>query len=455
MTRARLATGAAAVMALFILVPAAPASAAANVNVTIDSPASSPPLQNSGVQISGSGAIDRGGLGTNEITGVAIQVTGPQPAPSANPSCHGCGFSFVQGKPTTSFSFPTDLPYNGPYTATVTVTGTEYLALSVGGTPRSGSATRSFKLGVAPAPPHGVRVATNGDRSVTVTWAANPELDLTGYQVQGSDGSKSALIKPGSTLSWTDTQTTQTGGRYTYNVFVARTGADGPSGAPIASASNPIGVDVPAPPPPSTTADGGTVPPLIQSTPTSVGNGPSSNSGAPSLDLSGFLSKTPGASTPKSGTPALPKLVTPGEQVGPDTGFQPTLPFPVTAGRSGQGGKGGAGTPGALGQSAGSSHSTRRTILLPFAAGLFLCVVGIHVRWFNKRFGGDGTDPSLLPVEDVPTGGSDILPSQVPSTAPVGARPVLVGATARGAHRPVGDDPAPSPLDDESVLVTW
>ena len=430
MTRVRLMAAAGAVVASFLLIPAAPASAAANVTVNIASPASGFVASSPGVQVSGNATIDNSGLGTNDITGVTIQVTGP-----VSRSCTGCGFTYAQGQPSTSFSYQADLPYNGPYSATVTVTGTEYLALNLGGTPRSGAATRSFKVGVAPAQPTGVRAVVNGDRTTTVTWRANTEPDIVGYQVQRTDkGSRSALIAKGSPLAWTDTQTTQNGGQYSYVVYVARTGSDGPSGNPISAGSSAVGVDVPAPPPPSTTADGGTVPPLIQPTPTSVGTG-GPNLAAPTLDLSGFLSRNAG-STAKPAGPGLPKLVTPGEQAAPDTGFQPTLPFPLTAG---QGGRAVTPVPGALAaQSAGSRSSTKRTILLPFAAGLFLCVVGIHVRWFNRRFGGDGTDPSLLPVEDVPAGGIDVAPARAPTPPP-----------------PTSNPAPPAPLDDEAVLVTW
>jgi len=426
------------VMVFLMLIPAAPASAATNLNVNITSPGANTTSTTSTVSISGDAAIDQNSLGltTNTITGVSIGVHGAGTA-----ACSGCGAT--SGQPTAHFSYSPFLSYNGPYTADVSVDGQESSIL--GTTPHHQSATINFKVGAAPAAPRSVSTVANGDRSVTVTWRANSEPDIIGYQVQGSDGSKSNLIKPGSTLAWTDTATTQTGGRYTYAVYVARNGADGASGTPIATASGVVGADVPAPPPPSTTADG-SLPPLIQSTPTSIG-GAGSNAAAPSLDLSGFLSKTAGASPP-------PKLVTPGAKLGtpevpaPDTGFQPTLPFPLTAGR---GGKAVTGTPGALGgaQPAGSSSSTKRTILLPFAAGLFLCVVGIHVRWFNKRIGGDGSDPSLLPVEDVPTGGSDIAPAPAPAPRPAG---VLFGARR---PTPAAGDEVLAPLDDEDVLVTW
>ncbi|MDP9072800.1 MAG: hypothetical protein M3N98_01275, partial [Actinomycetota bacterium] len=203
MKAARFAAAAAVATAALVLIPAGPASAV-NPSTTISSPGNGATLTNSTVPISGSTSIPPGLLNGNTITGVAISVTGASTA-----SCSNSGCGATVGGTSTSFSFHPVLAFNGPYTVTANTSASE--AGILGSTPRSDSASASFRLAVPPAAPHGVSAVANADRSVTVSWARNTEPDILGYQVERQDPSSSQLsaaanvAQPagGSSVSWT------------------------------------------------------------------------------------------------------------------------------------------------------------------------------------------------------------------------------------------------------------
>jgi uncharacterized membrane protein YgcG len=131
---------------------------------------------------------------TEQRTSVQMSLT--VPGPQAGP--------YVVAPPTTGneirFTFTPACPnyagpcssgaapaYNGRYTATLS-----------GGA----SGTRTITLSVPPAAPTGVTATATGQHRVKVTWSANREPDLTGYDVYTEDGGIVAQSLPVDTLSY-------------------------------------------------------------------------------------------------------------------------------------------------------------------------------------------------------------------------------------------------------------
>jgi len=363
-------------MAMAVLTAMAPATTALadpnDLPVTLNPPG----VDGAQATISGSAAMsDPFGLHLDRVTAVVIKVTPHQHAGTTE-SCDGCGADLDQGQVSFSFTTP-NLAYNGPYDVTVDVSGRKVVDRLLNGAPVSTRATTAFNIEVAPAPPANVTAVANPDRSVTVSWSRNSEPDLVGYQVQrrpagGGDfqPAGSAVPQPadGSTVQWTDTSTVPTGGQFEYLVVAVRPDGDGRVSDRATSASTGAAVSVPAP----AGAPGG---PGGPGGPTAAGpggiaaTGPGGafTTGAPSsLDLSSFI----------AGGGAPPKVSVPGGVQLPDGTFAATLPF-------GSKNDSDATEPGSveiLGQSA-----SRRTLLLPVATGLLLCLLALHLRRFSRR----------------------------------------------------------------------
>jgi len=374
LSRAVAGMAAAAIAALAVMAPVTPASADDAVSVSVD------PIEVDGgvATVSGSAAMSNP-LGLDQVTDVTITATSRR-HPGTSDRCNGCGASF--GQSSTSFSFTTrELSYNGPYDVVVVVSGKKVLDTLLNGAPVSTTETRSFNVEVAPAAPANVTAVPNPDRSVTVKWARNPEPDLVGYQVQrrgpGSSGFQGVAPKvdqppDGSTVSWTDTTTAASGGQFEYVVVAVRPDGNGEVSdhAPTAASAG-AAVSVPGPPgapgapgtPGAPGSPGGAGAPGALAT-TGPGGAFSTGSPAP-LDLSSFLAT--------GGAP--PKIAVPGAVTLPDGTYAANLPFgPKNASDAG------ADAVEILG------HSTsRRTLLLPVATGLLMCVFALHLRRFNRR----------------------------------------------------------------------
>lgn len=361
---------------LAVLAPATPAMADDSLTVNVDQPA----VDGGQATVSGSAAMsDPLGLSLDKVTAVSINVT-PRRHGGPSPSCNGCGASL--GESSVSFSFTTpDLAYNGPYDVTVNVAGRKILlGPVVNSAPASTGTTLAFNVEVDPAPPANVTAVANPDRSVTVSWSRNSEPDLVGYQVQrrGPGGSAflpvgSAVSQPadGSTVQWTDTSTAPTGGQFEYLIVAVRPDGDGQVSDRATSASTGYTVSVPVPP----GAPGGPGGPVGPGGPApggpggiaTTGPGGAFTTGSPSsLDLSSFIAA--------GGAP--PEVSVPGGVQLPDGTFSESLPF----GSKNDSDAMGSGSVEILG------HSTsRRTLLLPIATGLLLCLLALHLRRLNRR----------------------------------------------------------------------
>ncbi len=352
---------------LAVIMPATTATADDTLSVTVDHPV----VDGGQATVSGSATMsDPLGLNLDRVTGVAINVT-PRRHAGPSQSCSGCGADL--GQRSVSFSFTTsELSYNGPYDVTVDVSGRKVVDRLFNAAPVSTEATQGFNVEVDPAPPANVSAAANADRSVTVSWSRNSEPDLVGYQVQrrgpGSAGFQpvgSAVAQPpdGSKVQWTDTTVGPTGGQFEYLVVAVRPDGDGAITDRATSASTGAGVMVPGPPG-GTAGPGGPTAgePGGIATP---GPGGAFTTGSPSaLDLSSFLA---------SGAP--PSVSVPGGETEPDGTFSATLPFGAKAEPDM-----GSGSVEILGHSASG-----RSLLLPIATGLLLCMVALHLRRFNRR----------------------------------------------------------------------
>jgi len=349
---------------LAVIMPATMATADETLNVTVDQPV----VDGGTATVSGSATMsDPLGLGLDRVTGVAVNIT-PRNHAGPSHSCSGCGADL--GQRSVSFSFTTsELTYNGPYDVTVDVSGRKVVDRLFNAAPVSTQATQAFNIEVDPAPPANVSAAANADRSVTVTWSRNSEPDLVGYQIKrrvpGSSGFQpvgSAVAQPpdGSTVQWTDTTVGPTGGQFEYLVVAVRPDGDGAITDRATSASTGAGVTVPGPAGPGGPAADG--PGAIAA----PGPGGAFTTGSPSsLDLSSFLAS--------GGAP--PSVSVPDGNTEPDGTFSATLPFGARDTPDM-----GSGSVEILGHSASS-----RSLLLPIAAGLLLCMVALHLRRFNRR----------------------------------------------------------------------
>jgi len=357
---------------LAVIMPATMATADDALSVTVDQPV----VDGGTATVSGSATMsDTLGLGLDRVTGVAINVTPRNPA-GPSQSCSGCGADL--GQRSVSFSFTTsELAYNGPYDVIVDVSGRKVVDRLFNAAPVSTRATQAFNVEVDPAPPANVSAAANADRSVTVTWSRNSEPDLVGYQVKrrgpGSSGFQpvgSAVAQPpdGSKVQWTDTTVGPTGGQFEYLVVAVRPDGDGAITDRATSASTGAGVTVPGP------AGGPAGGPAAPGGPTADGPGAIATPGpggafttgsSSSLDLSSFLAS--------GGAP--PSVSVPGGETEPDGTFSATLPFGARAEPDM-----GSGSVEILGHSASG-----RSLLLPIATGLLLCMVALHLRRFNRR----------------------------------------------------------------------
>ena len=202
--------------------------------------------------------LDRGSTLTADGNAVSLNlaVPGPTPGPFKVDTSSGTGdrdlkFTFNPACPNHAGSCAAGSApaYNGRYTASL-----------------SGAATgsRTVVLQVPPAKPTGVSAAATGQRRIKVSWAANNEPDLTGYDVFTSEGGSVAANLPASTTSHEfELPPSGYGGEHSYVVRASRlacANCAGPdSGAQISSAmSDPASVTLnePTPAPDPGTDDG-------------------------------------------------------------------------------------------------------------------------------------------------------------------------------------------------------
>ncbi len=430
MRRSRLlcAIAAAAVMGVTVLGPAAPASAAAT-NIVITGPGAGQTftggVTSAPVAIAGNAHIGGGLAENNVLTDIQVVATGS----SLTYSCaHAADCGATVGVGATNFSFTPVVTRNGPYSVAATVTGNECGVL--GCAQRSSTATTNFSVGVRPAAPRSVRAQVNGDMTVTVSWAPNPEPDVIGYQVMRSGPGGNKTVAP--FLQGTSVQDSGTtaGGSFSYIVTAFRPGADGTStpSTVLSASSGAAGANVALPPAPTTTVGPVGQPVVVTTTTTTV---TASNTPA-TPDLSLFLNQAQQAGAippapPKAAVHSSPgptvKLPSVGAPVAPPDTYAPTLPYAAPALAGGvTGGAGVAQVP--LRRQPASHHG--RPLVVPVVGGLMLCAVGVLVGLANRR------RPSLKPLE--PAADADTGPA-MPGPARSGGNVQPASALAKAAAR--------------------
>jgi hypothetical protein len=386
--RAALAGAAAALAASGLLVGAGPALAAPSVTLT--SPDPSAPLGSSTLHIAG-----QAGEGSNgSISSINIQVTSleghgggsRQVAPNGNPS---------------QFVWDFVAAYNGNYRITVTVQGKDSVISSTS----TSTATEDVAVDAKPVTPANVKAAVGTDRSVTLTWDANPEPDIIGYQIQRSLGSNQwSAAGNTSDTSFTDTATESRGGTYQFRVIAVRPSSASDQGIasdPSAPASAAV-----ADPPTATTAAG-----------SGSGSGSGSGTGSGSGSRSGGGTGTTVPGNRAGSTDTSPLVATNGTVdlhqfaalldanrkpaptaptvTEPDPGFNQRLPF---KGRKGAAEVGADGTALAAGGHESGGSEGRQPIAF-VAASLLATVVLMHLLWLKRQVD-KGPLPALadLPV---------------------------------------------------------
>ncbi len=309
----------------------------------------------------------------------------------------------------------------------------------------------------------------NGDRSVTVSWSANPEPDVFGYQILRRDPGSSSNRAVNSFLSgtsWTDQGTVATGGDYGYIVIAFRPGADGTSTATtvLSTSSAATAASVPVPPVPSTTVPVGD--PVGAATTTTV-KAPPPPAGP---DLSAFLDQAakagaipvapPKVVVPHAAAPAhvgTPSIAAP---AGPPDTYAPTLPYSAPAIGAPQAGGGGDAPQVALPGPVAKSHQ-HRSLLFSVAGGLLLCVLGLAVRTANRRPG----TPPLEPLTDRDRGGGGggavvVVPASAAAKAAARAAALVAAGGDAAALTEIvrtaseGDVPARTPAEGNPVAAS-
>lgn len=119
---------------------------------------------------------------------------------------------------------PITLPRNGSYQAIIRASGRSGV-IDNDTSPRT--FTNTFTVDAPPVAPGGVRATVNTKtRVVTVTWAANPEPDVVGYEVeQESPSGRWTTIAATDKTSVVDESTADAGGTYRYHVRAFRQSA--------------------------------------------------------------------------------------------------------------------------------------------------------------------------------------------------------------------------------------
>jgi uncharacterized membrane protein YgcG len=360
----------------------APPAQAQPPAVSITSPNAASPLSSPVIPIRGEARMPNGGTVTGELridvqsldgrgtNGITLNV-------NANP---------------VPFSWDYATAYNGRYRIIVKARGRDG---AIDTNPNEeGVAQLDVTVEAKPAPPADVKAVANAKREVAVTWKANTEADLLGYQVQRihEDDDEWASAGTTKTTSFTDTSTTAKGGEYRYRVVAIRAGAL--AGEGIASdPSSAKAVQVADPPATTTTiagsgggSSGGSG---GNSGSTGGGGGGSAGGGGGSaggdnaelasagkVDLSGFANLLDGATTqtPRGGGTIVRQA---GEE---DDGFGESLPFKPGEDEE----LGEDGTALAIGVEEAGEDAGRKPIAF-VAASLLVTVILMHVLWLKRE----------------------------------------------------------------------
>ncbi|HVE94689.1 MAG TPA: fibronectin type III domain-containing protein [Acidimicrobiales bacterium] len=224
--------GAATVAALAALaVPGAPPALAQAPVVTITTPGegatlAAPPAVAGTIEMRNGGTVTRASVTLASLDGHTTEGA------THNYERGGTANSpiFTSGAvDAVQFSFTVSPRHNGAYTVTANGTGRDP-APDINGDETSANTVRRFNIEFPPVAPSGVSASIDAaTRRVTVTWAANPEPDMVGYQVQRAYGTGSyreigttpAVAKPSFVDDLSDTEKFPAG-QYRYRVIAIR-----------------------------------------------------------------------------------------------------------------------------------------------------------------------------------------------------------------------------------------
>lgn len=294
-------------------------------------------------------------------------------------------------------------PWNGTYRVDVAAAGRDSM-LDQTDDPGGGSA--QFVVDAPPVRPEKVNTAVNEQkREVTVSWKANEEPDLVGYEVQRQLGSapwEQVTVTGKATTSALDQSTSQTGGTYRYRVVAFRSSAEVGKLNPSAP-SDTSTARVSAPPVTTTTT---TTPPAKEEQEEQAGSsrsGSSTGSGSTGGSRTGSGS-TSGTGTTGGGSSPSTTLATGGKvdlsgfaslleqarQSGQapegeeaDGGFDEKLPF---SGRSRSGASGDSGDDvGIIEEGVSDDGSGNLQSLAFLAGGLLATVLVMHLLWVRSE----------------------------------------------------------------------
>ena len=325
------------------------------------------------------GSVDVG----RSASGVTLNVTGPAGILTAGGACGAQGVS-CSGNVVT-FNVPLSLDRNGGYT--VKAVG-YHRATSPLDSDATNTETSTFGLEIPPRAPRKLEaVADEERRRVVLTWAANHEPDLLGYQVLRSvDGGVAQALanitaSEGEIVTFTDDG--GQGGELAYQVVAVRRGASperfvaGPLSA-TATASLPRPVTTTSVPDSGsagvdggtgtggTAASGGAAPGGLRPTTNAA---PAPIRPSSTLDFTGF---TPNAPAPK-----------PTPKAEDDPGYEGLLPYQTKAEPGDDPVVRDAALPT---ESLTETTTENRKALLTFLAGaMVLFMLSMHLRWLLRR----------------------------------------------------------------------
>jgi len=254
-----------------------------------------------------------------------------------------------------------------------------------------------FYVSAPPQTPSGVKTSVDdSQRSITVSWNANPEPDLVMYVVgryYGTSTGGKAFFVDASQTSYVDNLGTNPAGSYRYDVYAVRKAAKSSEQSIPSKAAGTSTASVRSAPPTTNTTTGpggGTT----ATTASPSGSGSSSSSG-PALaqhgtNVSGFgnlLSQSGGLPSRSASPPAT---------LEPDPGFDQTLPYgarpPAQTGNDNNSTALGAPDSQRL-----ASSKERPTSLLFLAAGLLATVLLMHLLWVKSEVDRAPLDPLPAP----------------------------------------------------------
>lgn len=270
---------------------------------------------------------------------------------------------------TYSATWNVDPDYNGTYEIRATASS------SNANSPSKSTTITGLKVNNPPATPSSVK-ATLKDSGVAVTWAANPEKDITGYRVLRSvDGGSYSQVASGAATSYTDTSAPHSKS-LSYKVMAVRKSPLGDGTIESTSGATPA-VTIPPPPEPAPGA----------------AQGAAQGAADPNKPTVPGTNIVTGKESPKPAVPlnnSFGKAIAPIVKSAPaGTAFDETLPYSGTPPEQFEAASGGDPAP----LDTGDSEGVSVTNPLKFIVGGLLLAVASFFMWRKSRELLKGTRP--------------------------------------------------------------